>query len=325
MKHKKHWILLLLGVIFILGSLFFITQNSSVLADSGFDADWGGGSSSSGGSSWGGSSGGSWGSSSSSSSGGSFDAAASVANLSEFFDQIFAKYNLVEGVLLIVILFILLIFREFGFLLIFTIIFTMVHKTINRIIKYAQYKKDVFKLKQSKKDSIVINEKAFLLSAFEIYKTIQIARMNFDYETLQKYTTKELFEKTKTQLNKLDEKKQQNIVENIQYQNSSIVEKSETGNGIQKGTVTLTITCKDYLIDQNTKKILHGEKEKTVLYTYKLTFIKEEKCPKCGVPLTNNQHTCENCGSVLKETKLGFVLCKKEIMNERILNDGEGK
>lgn len=297
MKNKKHKIVILISIVLIVGCIFFIAKNNPVLADSGFDADWGSGSSD-------------WGDSSSSSGGlgilgilGFFYPRFTVTGLRLLFDIIFANFNIVEATLLAIFVLLYDFTGGLSFLIVFIIISVIVNQIIKKIIQSVEYRISLSKAKKESKNNIFNNQQLFLSTAFETYKAIQIARMNFDYETLSKYTTQALFNEMKTQLKKLEERKQQNIVEDMQLKPNSTVETSSTANGLEVRIATLTITCKNYLIDQNTKQVLYGNKDKIVQYTYKLTFIQGDKYPDSKIQ------------------KPSLVLCKKEMISEKILND----
>ena len=59
-----------------------------------------------------------------------------------------------------------------------------------------------------------INPKILKETAFNLYKEIQIAWMNFDNDTLRKNTTHEMYNMYTSQLKTLQLKKQQNTMEN---------------------------------------------------------------------------------------------------------------
>ena len=64
--------------------------------------------------------------------------------------------------------------------------------------------------------------------------------MNFDYNTLRKYTTEELFNMYESQLRVLKVKKQKNIMRDIQYKNAMITD-IKIENGIEKVSVYLEV------------------------------------------------------------------------------------
>lgn len=168
------------------------------------------------------------------------------------------------------------------------------------------------------------NEQKFIEQVYDIYKKIQVAWMNFDYEALQKYTTNSLYNLYKGQLEILNNKNQQNMMEAFKLLNFQIVDISKNTNEVAI-KVRATISCYDYIMDRNTNKILRGKKDKKVYYDYEMTFIRSiqegvNKCPNCGVTLENNQfNTCPYCNSTIIADHYDWVLSKKEVKNQWIV------
>ncbi len=161
------------------------------------------------------------------------------------------------------------------------------------------------------------DKKEFRVKAFNIYKNIQIAWMNFDYDTLQKYTTNELYNLYKSELIVLKTKKQQNIMKDFELNNFS-VDDMEVGKDEISIKVKMKITCKDYVVNKY-QKVVRGNK-KDVIYDYEMTFTKglnknNNKCPNCKAPLENNiTSTCPYCNSVVISFNHDWVLSKKRVI-----------
>ena len=166
----------------------------------------------------------------------------------------------------------------------------------------------------------IIDEPAFVLHAFAIYQKIQIAWMHFDYETIKKYTTNELYNMYVSQLNTLKLRNQKNIMKKIKFYGGRIIDYKKEQGEFETITMQLQVTCKDYLIDQATKKVVRGSKSATMHYTYELTFIRRKetemkRCPNCGAPVEGNMTSqCSYCNSVIVHKKFDWVLSKKEML-----------
>ncbi len=177
---------------------------------------------------------------------------------------------------------------------------------------------DPVKLKQLLPD---FDENKFKDQAFDIYQKIQIAWMNFDYESMRKCVTDEMFNMYKSQLTTLKVKKQTNIMKDFNLLGFNIV-----GMDIQKDIVSLTvimqIECYDYITDK-TNKVVRGTNKKKVIYNYAMTFNKgisqkQNKCPNCGAPLENvNSSKCPYCDSVIISKNYDWVLAKKQVLSQR--------
>lgn len=177
--------------------------------------------------------------------------------------------------------------------------------------------------KQPKKIDLTplgINEEELVKEVFRIYQKIQVAWMNFDYDTLKKYTTNELYNMYVSQLNTLKVKKQQNMIENIRFYRANIMNYQINHNELETITIQLQVTCKDYLIDQTTGQVVRGNKLNTMNYTYNLTLIRRKQaemkqCPNCGAALESNMTSqCSYCHSVIVHNKFDWILSKKEML-----------
>ena len=165
------------------------------------------------------------------------------------------------------------------------------------------------------------NPLEFKTQTYEIYKKIQIAWMNFDYDSMRESVTDEMYNMYKSQLTTLSVKKQTNIMKDFNLLAFNIV-----GMEIQDKTVSLTVTmqveCYDYIIDKN-NKVVRGTDKRKVIYNYAMTFnkgisSKPNKCPNCGAPLENvNSSVCPYCDSTIIGENYDWVLAKKQVLSQR--------
>ncbi len=163
----------------------------------------------------------------------------------------------------------------------------------------------------------VINE------AFKIYKDVQIAWMNLDVEPVRSVLSDEMFNMYKTQLVALKAKNQKNIMEDIVYLNGSVIDVVEKNDNINI-IVNLSVTCYDYVVDQN-NKVVRGRKDKKWFYNYNLTFTASKegevtkKCPNCSAPIDKEGKSikCEYCGAIINRKSSNLVMVKKEMRSQR--------
>jgi hypothetical protein len=167
-----------------------------------------------------------------------------------------------------------------------------------------------------------INKNDMNIKLFEIYKKIQIAWMNFDYDTLRKYTTDELFNMYNSQLKILSAKKQKNIMENISFINGKIIDIT-IENGIEEVKMYLQITMKDYVVDAN-NKVVRGNKNIINSIEYLITLTRNiekeniNKCPSCGAPIDiETGGICPYCDSNIVNNNQEFVMSKKECIGQK--------
>ena len=164
------------------------------------------------------------------------------------------------------------------------------------------------------------DKKVFKQNVFSIYQKIQVAWMNFDYETLRKYTTDELYNLYHSQLVALQMKKQKNVMRNFSLTDFAIVGMEKVENTVAL-KVRMRIKCLDYIVDEK-NKIIRGTDRQKMVYDYEMTFvkgmdIKKNKCPNCNAPLENvNRSVCPYCDSVIISENYDWVLAKKQMINQ---------
>ncbi|MBQ2946586.1 MAG: TIM44-like domain-containing protein [Bacilli bacterium] len=171
--------------------------------------------------------------------------------------------------------------------------------------------------------SIFPEEKRLEIEAFNLYKQIQFAWMNFDEETLRNCLTDEMYNMYLMQLDTLKVKHQKNIMYDIKYLGSSIKEKYEE-NGQETIVINMQVSCYDFIINTKTNKVVRGFSSKLNTYSYELTFVrtKENKqadiCPQCGAPVEgNNSGVCEYCRSILISNNYTLVMSKKKMLAQK--------
>lgn len=160
---------------------------------------------------------------------------------------------------------------------------------------------------------------------YDAYEQIQYAWSNFDYETIQKYTTDELYNMYKSQLESLKIKAQKNIMREIALENIKITH-VETENGITKIKAYLRIKCYDYVINIKNNKVLRGKSNKKLRLEYEITLIKDInnkktiKCPGCGAEVKlKTSKTCEYCHTFLVQNASDFVMSSKKMIHQQEL------
>lgn len=166
-------------------------------------------------------------------------------------------------------------------------------------------------------------EKQLEIEAFNIYKEIQFAWMNFDEDKIRKLTTDEMYNMYLMQLDTLKVKNQKNIMYDIKYLGSKIINRHEE-NGQETIVINMQVSCYDFIIDTNTKKVVRGIASKLNNYSYELTFVKTtdnkqlDICPQCGAPVNgNNSGVCEYCKSTLISNNYTLVMSKKKMLAQK--------
>ena len=202
--------------------------------------------------------------------------------------------------------------------------------TVLVIIYFSSKKKNkeiLQKALNSKLELLDINkfpeEKRLEIEAFNIYKELQYAWMNFDEDTIRKLTTDEMYNMYLMQLDTLKVKNQKNLMYDIKYLGSKIVNRTEV-NGQETIVINMEVSCYDFIIDTTTNKVVRGSANKLNYYNYELTFVKTvdnkelDACPQCGAPVeANNSGVCEYCKSTLISNNYTLVMSKKKMLSQK--------
>ena len=175
------------------------------------------------------------------------------------------------------------------------------------------------KIKQADK---FFNEANFLSWAKNLFVKLQNAWTDRNFETIRPFETEELFEQHSNQIKRYIENKQINVMDRIAV-NYAKLYSFEQDNDKDTLSIVLNSSMIDYIIDEETKKVLKGDKTTRRTNTYLMTFIRKKgvltaestdevkttNCPNCGAPTTiTSSGKCEYCGSVITTGEHDWVL-----------------
>ena len=291
--------LLVCLAVFALGFMTFL-YISPTWGDSGFDTGYGGGGgydsgggfSGGGGYSGGGYDGGSW----------DFDVGGSSSSGSHSSGRPPTELEKITGYVFLI-------------LMLLVVVPTMFKSTTSAVQDV--YKEYYFDMNINKLQEILPNETLDTLKkmAYKKFIDVQNAWMEFDYDSLKKLCSDELYNSYHEQLEVLKLKKQKNIMSDFKTINIRIinVEESEKYINVQ---VFLKIAFFDFIIDEE-GNVVQGTKAAKVINNYRLNFIKSKdqdikECPRCGAPLKNIvDKRCSYCRSKIALTSGDFILSKK--------------
>lgn len=168
----------------------------------------------------------------------------------------------------------------------------------------------------------LFNKEEFVAWAKDLFITLQNAWMTRELETIRTFQTPELFEQSRRQVQGYIDRKQINVIERP-YVNSARLLSFEQNGDKDILAVELNTRMIDYIIDENTKAVLKGDKSRNIYSTYKYTFIRKTgvktkpgmktvnttNCPNCGAPTQiTSSGKCEYCGSVITTGEYNWVL-----------------
>lgn len=171
----------------------------------------------------------------------------------------------------------------------------------------------------------LFSEEKFITFTKELFIKLQNAWTARDWEPMRLFETPELFEAHKAQVQGYIDTKRINVMDRIAVNFAYLYKYSVQGEK-EILEVALKSTMKDYIIDEETKQVLEGNKTQDRKTLYKLTFerkkgtltenqneIKTTNCPNCGAPTKiTSAGKCEYCDSIILINDHGWVLSNLE-------------
>lgn len=170
------------------------------------------------------------------------------------------------------------------------------------------------------------NEDKFLSWAKNMFVKLQECWTKRDWETIRTFETEELFEQHSTQLKQYIDKKQINVMDRIAVNYAKLYSFTQDND---KDTLKILLNSSmiDYIIDEETQKVVMGDKTTRRTRTYVMTFIRKKglkteestgetktsNCPNCGAPTkVTSAGKCEYCGAIITKGDHDWVLSNLE-------------
>ena len=173
-----------------------------------------------------------------------------------------------------------------------------------------------------------INKKEFFDMASDMYIKLQEAWMNFDYKTMRKLTTDDLYNSYKIMLESLKKKNQKNIVSDIKVYGVNFTN-AKNENGKYTVQVELDLAYRDYIVEKkkNDYELVRGVVDRLDVICL-VTFVSTEKkdistCPLCGGPISkkNQSDKCKFCGNTIVKENYDWIISKKEIVKQKVIEE----
>lgn len=162
----------------------------------------------------------------------------------------------------------------------------------------------------------------FIGFAREVFMKIQEAWTSKDWKVIRPFESETLFNQHKQQLDEYIRLKKTNVVEKIAIKHCSLQSFQQDGDK-EVLTVLLNAVMRDYVIDDETKKVLESDPNRDWYMRYEMVFnrkagVKTEagkkgnsitNCPNCGAPTeVTSSGQCTYCGSVITNGEHDWVL-----------------
>ncbi|MCQ4023086.1 MULTISPECIES: Tim44 domain-containing protein [unclassified Ruminococcus] len=179
---------------------------------------------------------------------------------------------------------------------------------------------------------------AFITWSKDVFITLQQAWTARDWSTIRPLEKEELFEQHKRQLDEYIANKKINIIERINVGQTHL-HKYERDAQYEYLTVYMATRMVDYIIDEQTRKVLKGDPNTDCYMNYLLTFMRKtgvkshegtdrtvsKSCPNCGAPLSiTSSGKCEYCGSIITTGDFDWVLAKMDAVKANTVIDNRG-
>jgi len=208
---------------------------------------------------------------------------------------------------------------------------------IKRAVKYAETKDDRDRVRNANRvhDEMVIDPEIyqgpiverikvidelfdkdkFNEETMQLFLKMQYAWTQRDWETIREFETEELYQQHKIQIEGYIKNGTVNILDNINVHYSKIYSFNQKGDK-EVISAVVKVTMSDYIIDENTEKVLRGNKEQIKEKFYKLEFIRRAGVKTRQEDSGLNINNCPNCGAPIKINKIGECdYCSSTIIN----------
>ena len=297
-------------VICVVVAILSFSITLPVVADSGWDSDYGGGWSSSS-SDWGSSSG--WGSSSDWSSS-DWDSHRSSENTRSYYTGSNGYHSSSGDDIFFTVFFVVIVICVMVYLI--TGISQSIKNSSNNPYDLDNYKYIGDSDSEIQKFFPGLTERQLIKILYDKFVAIQNAWMNFDYDSLKKLCSDELYSSYKSDLEVLKARHCKNFMGDFNLVVANI-------NGIREeaGLVTVSMYLHvdffDFVINTDNNSIIKGNNTHKLHNQYILEFVVSHKgsidrCPSCGAPIEKGAKNCEYCNTIIIDDYGYFVLNTKK-------------
>ena len=172
----------------------------------------------------------------------------------------------------------------------------------------------------------LFSAESFKAFAKEVFIKLQTSWSERKWEGIRPFETNELFEQHSKQLQQLIDAKQINVMDRICVRETALNSFRVDGDK-EILIMTLKSAAKDYIIEEESKKVVQGDPNKDVYMIYTMTFMRKAgvktkegtdkksttNCPNCGAPTKiTSAGKCEYCGSIITTGEHDWVLSNLE-------------
>ena len=161
---------------------------------------------------------------------------------------------------------------------------------------------------------------------------MQVAWTEKNWNSVRALESTSLYSQHSAQLEDHIRAKTTNVLEKVCIENVRIKEFIENPDGNDTFVVILSSTLRDYVIDDETRRVIEGDPKKDLFTVYQLNFIRQhgsqtqavnsdqvvsDHCPNCGAPLKISAVSeCDYCGANLSRSPNQWVLDTYDVVDE---------
>lgn len=172
----------------------------------------------------------------------------------------------------------------------------------------------------------------------EVFITLQNAWTARDWTQIRPFEKEELYRQHELQLQEYINLKRVNIIERINIR-EAYLHKYVRDSQYEYLTVFMSVRMADYIIDEETRRVLKGNPNVDCFMDYLLTFMRKtgvktkaadsaaqsKSCPHCGAPLQiTSAGKCEYCNSIVTTGEFSWVLADMDAVKPGIQIDNSG-
>ncbi len=173
------------------------------------------------------------------------------------------------------------------------------------------------------------SEDLFISRINNMFIQLQEAWQAKDWKKVRPFESDELFNTHARQLQELIDSHTTNVVDDIGILRTMITDYHDNG-ATESLDVYMRVRYKDYIVDDNTGKVLEGDPNLEIFMEYELVMSRKKgiltrlaqntvvsTCPNCGANVSiNASGECEYCGSVVSNGDFDWVLTRMDVLSQ---------
>ena len=173
---------------------------------------------------------------------------------------------------------------------------------------------------------------AFASWVKEVYIQLQAAWTKKDWNLARSLESTSLYSQHSIQLEDHIRAKTTNVLEKVYVENVRIKDFYENPDGNDTLVVILSSTLRDYVIEDQSKRVIEGDPQEDLFTVYQMNFIRKhgsqtelnvsdeaisDHCPNCGAPLKISAISkCDYCDADLTRSPNQWVLDTYDVVDE---------